>query len=174
MEPGNNQKTEPTWRWIMPVVALVIIIIIGVVTKQYLGHKQSSTSYHLAMVAVGDKSRDGKKTSCGDTIVRYEGDTSIRLDLSEVYIDLLSIKKYDYYEGLKNPLYKSDLKVDSAQVDDSGKAVVRLSGKVVSSSDCESEQMKDQLAETAKAYKGVKSVDVTVNGKTLDEAFKTQ
>lgn len=171
MEPGKD-RTEPNWRWLMPVIALVIIAVIGVVTKQYLSSKQSSTTYKIAMVAVGDKSRNGEKTACGDTVVRYEGDTSIQLDLSEIFIDLLSNKKYDFYDGLKNPLYKSDLKIDSVQTDEKGKAIVRLSGKVVFANDCEAQQIKLQLQETAKAYKGVKSVDITINGKNLNDAFK--
>ncbi len=166
MEPGN--KPEPNWRWLMPVAALILIITIAVVTNKHVSDQKAATTYPQAMVAIGDNGVRGDRTSCGDSVVTYRENTSMNVKLIDVYSDLFEKKSYDFKDGLKNQLYKSNLQVTSADIDADGTAKVVLTGSLDYKDACELDRIKLQLKNTGKGFKGVKKVDIKLNGKALD------
>jgi len=159
-------------KWLIPLAALVVIAGIGVTTWKILDGRKGTGYYDLYFVAVGDNGQQGDKIGCGDSIVPIKRQTVSDTQLSDVYQDLLDIHDYDFTPGLKNALWQSQLTLESVDIT-AGTAFVTLKGTIVQSDKkCDAPRIKAQLEQTAKQFDGVKDVQITVNGQSLDEALK--
>lgn len=159
-------------KWLIPVGALIVVVVIALATKHFVLNKSDGDIYKLYMIAMHDNGRQGPKTGCGDSIVAVERQTVRPLDITDVYQDVVGEKEYDFSADLKNPLYASDLNVDSATIDSRGIAHVFLTGTLKTGDSCENNRIKSQLEKPAFQFKGVKSVEVQVSGQSIDDLLK--
>jgi hypothetical protein len=158
-------------KWLIPLVALVIIIVLGVATWVIVHNRKDASSYKIYFIAAGDNGARGTKIGCGDSAVPIKRQTVSTTQLADVYQDLLDIHDYDFTPELKNALWQSQLELESADIT-AGTAFVTLKGTLtVSDKKCDPPRIKAQLEETAKQFEGVDDVRITVNGQTLDEAL---
>ena len=133
------------------------------------------SQYSIYLIALDDKGLNGKEVGCGDSSVavtqtsQKSNATSNDL-LKEAFDNLLALKTKDYGEsGFNNFLADSKLKLVSTEIKD-GKASVKLSGQLSLAGECDDPRVKAQLQETAAQFDDVNSVEIFLNGKTLEQA----
>lgn len=125
----------------------------------------------IFMIGIDDNGKGGEKIGCGDSVIAVEREIKptqavIKASMEE----LLSLKKETYGEsGLVNTLYQSNLKFLSAVIDDKGIATVKLSGDLVLGGVCDNPRIKAQLEQTVKQFSTVKSVEILINNKKLND-----
>jgi spore germination protein GerM len=84
---------------------------------------------------------------------------------------LFSLKDRFYGEsGFYNSLYQSNLKVDSAKIEN-GIATIKLSGNLMLGGVMDNPRVKAQITETALQFSTIKEVRIFINDKTIDEAL---
>lgn len=177
----------------LTVILLVIIAVAGVIfllrydgpggtdeTNKSTEQTKTSTdkakpvSAPLALyyVALNDNGKAGELIGCEDSLVPMITESVTTTNrLKEAMTRLLANKmqKVDDTE-LYNALYQADLTLESATVED-GVAKVVLTGTLNLRGVCDNPRVEAQLEETAKTAADVNKVEVTLNGKTLDEAL---
>jgi hypothetical protein len=85
---------------------------------------------------------------------------------------LLSVKDQYYGQsGLYNALYQSDLQVESINLDNSGKAVVYLTGSLKMGGECDTPRVQAQLEQTVLQFPTVTEVAIFINGKPLSDVL---
>lgn len=126
---------------------------------------------NIAYTADGDDGKIGEKIGCGDSVVLVSKTTQATSG-AEGALRLLLADKSEKYgtTGLRNALWQSSLTLDGVTVVEKT-ANVKLSGKLQLSGVCDIPRVKAQLESTVKASGDVTTVNITVNGKTLDEAL---
>lgn len=126
----------------------------------------------IYLIALDDNGKSGQKLATGDSLVGVEREiTPTPTPLRAALDELLTLKTRDYGQSrLYNPLYQSDLKVESAAIT-AGKAVIRLTGQLQLSGDMDGPRVEAQIEETALQFSTVKDVEVTLNGKNLHDAL---
>lgn len=131
--------------------------------------------YSIYLIALNDQGLNGKEVGCGDSVVPLvenstkSAATNTEL-LNEAFNNLLSIKdKTLPQSAFSNFLAGSKLKLVSAEIKD-GKAIVKLSGQLSLAGECDDPRVKAQLQETAAQFDDVKSVEIYLNNKTLEQA----
>lgn len=130
------------------------------------------TKANIYLVAIEDNGKSGKKIENGDSLIPVELDITPSVNPLEASINkLLSIKDQFYGEsGLYNALYQSNLTVDSAEIKDDI-AEIHLSGNFVLGGVMDNPRAKAQIEETAMQFDNVKSVNIYVGDKTIDDAL---
>jgi predicted ABC-type sugar transport system permease subunit len=162
-------------KWLIPLGAVIIIVIIALLTKHFVLNRTEAGTYKIYMVAVGDNGKQGKRIGCGDSLVAINMQTVRVNQLFDVYQDVVGVTNYDYSATLKNPVAESKLDVSSATaVDDTGTARVYLTGNFSVSGTCDGERVQAQLEQPAYQFPGVKRVAVFINGIPLDQVLKQQ
>ncbi|HEX6386992.1 MAG TPA: GerMN domain-containing protein [Anaerolineae bacterium] len=73
-----------------------------------------------------------------------------------------------------NALYQSDLHVESAEVDESGTAVVHLSGEYALGGTCDTPRFEAQLQETARQFSTSGEAAIFINGQPLEEVLSAR
>lgn len=123
------------------------------------------------MIAADDNGQSGKLIGCGDSVVGVIREIPYTQAVLKAAMEqLVSIKDKNYGEsGLYNPLYQSSLNLVSATIDSGGKATIKFTGTLQLSGTCEDPRIKAQLEETALQFSTVKSADIWINDKTLNE-----
>jgi hypothetical protein len=131
----------------------------------------ASRRVRLVYIADGDDGRIGEKVGCGDSAVVVSRSAQATSDL-EGALQLLLADKSEKYgtTALRNALWQSTLTLDSATVIDKA-AVVKLSGDLQLSGVCDIPRIKAQLENTVKESSAATVVNITINGKTLDDAL---
>lgn len=89
---------------------------------------------------------------------------------------LFSMKDRDVKAGtytFYNALYQSDVRLDSASVEN-GVATVRLSGKLVSGGVCDDPRIVAQIKKTVEQFPTVKSSKIFINNQPLESYFSGQ
>jgi len=135
----------------------------------------TTPQYSIYLIALNDQGLNGKEVGCGDSVVPLiQNSTKTTATnselLSEAFQNLLSIKDKNLPQSAySNFLADSKLKLISAEIKD-GKAIVRLSGALSLAGECDDPRVKAQLQETAAQFDDVKSVEIYLNNKTLDQA----
>lgn len=130
------------------------------------------TKVKVFLIAIDDNGKSGKKIGAGDSVIPVEvavepTNTPLKAALNK----LLSIKDREYGQsGLYNPLYNSNLKLESAIIKD-GQAEIRISGNLMLGGVLDNPRVKAQMEETALQFSSVKSVLVYLNDKKLDDAL---
>ncbi len=160
-------------KWFIPVAAIAVIAVIALVTWRFALKPADPGYYKFYMVAIGDKGKRGTKLGCGDSLVAVQRQTVSDTKITDVYQDIVNMHDYAYDStGLRNSLYQSDLQVQSATIDAQGIAHVDLTGTIKQSGGCDVARITGQLQQPAYQFKGVKSVDVRINGVDLAAALK--
>lgn len=132
----------------------------------------TTTRVKLYYIAIEDAGKSGKKIGCNDSVVPVNVDIpATRSPLVASYEKLLANKSRDYGQsGFINSLYQSNLKIDSASVVN-GVANIKLSGTMSLGGVCDAPRFQAQLEETALQFPTVKSVNITINGKSLQSVL---
>ncbi len=127
---------------------------------------------NIFLVALDDAGKSGEEVGCGDSlipVVREVPSTQAVLQVS--LMQLFSLNDQYYGEsGLYNSLYRSDLQVDSAVVEN-GKAIIRLSGQISLGGTCDNPRVEGQIRATAMQFATVKTVEIFLNDQPLSEAL---
>ena len=166
-------QQESAKKWFIPVIALVLIGAIAVATWHFVLNKPHPGQYKIYVIAPGDNGKKGSKVACNDSLVPVAFQNVSNVTISDVYQDLVGLHSYNYDNGLTNPIGGlSDLNVDLAVVGSDGVAHINLTGTLNKVSSCDAARITAQLTKTAYQFSGVKSVNVTVNGKPLDQALQ--
>lgn len=123
----------------------------------------------IFMINPGDNGKEGVLVGCGDSAVAVQREVPQTQTVLKAAIEqLLSVKDKDYgMSGYYNALYQSNLTLNSATIDSSGKATIKLSGNLLTSGACDNPRVIAQITETAKQFPSVKSVEVLVNGQDI-------
>lgn len=134
---------------------------------------QPITRVKIFMVEMaGAEPFTGPTIGCGDRLVPVNRDVKGQAVLKAALEDLFSIKTGFYGEsGFYNSLSQSNVKVDSAVIDASGKATVKLSGTLMSAGTCDDPRIQEQIKATVMQFSTVKSAVITINGETLAAYF---
>lgn len=135
----------------------------------------TAPQYSIYLIALNDQGLNGKEVGCGDSVVPLvqtstKSTASNSELLNEAFNNLLSIKdKTLPQSAYSNFLADSKLKLISAEIKD-GKAIVKLTGALSLAGECDDPRVKAQLEETAAQFDDVKSVEIYLNNKTLEQA----
>jgi len=118
------------------------------------------------LVALDDNGRRGKKIGCNDSLVPVTRTVSAdAVPLKAAVEELLTLPR-ENEGGLGNYWFGDNLRVQSATVR-AGVATVRISGNVFIAGVCDAPRIEGQITETARQFRGVRSVRVFVNGRRL-------
>lgn len=143
-------------------------------------HDSSPTSSSVAtnqkmevkifMVAVDDNGASGTKIGCGDSAVSVIREVpQTQAVLKAAMKQLISVKdKYYGQSGLYNPLYQSDLSLESVAIDN-GKATIKFTGTLTLSGTCEDPRIEAQFMQTALQFPTVSKAEIFINGRNLKD-----
>jgi len=150
-----------------PAIANPDVIFPG----QYLAIPAPATETQpVTIYMIGPKSGEpaGQAMVCGDSVVPVE--VSIAKTSTPVHDSLKHLLDlrytFDEQTGLYNPLARSNLALESAQVV-GNHATVKLAGRIYSDSLCEAPMIIAQIEQTARQFTGIKHVTVMINGQPL-------
>lgn len=131
----------------------------------------ASRQAKIVYIADGDDGRTGEKVGCGDSAVVITKTVQATSDVEGALQSLLADKSEMYgTTGLRNALWQSTLTLDSVVVVEKT-ATVKLSGNLQLAGVCDIPRVKAQLESTVRESSGATTVNVTINGKTLDDAL---
>lgn len=127
---------------------------------------------NIYFIALEDNGVAGKKIGCNDSVVPVKREIAkTQTPLKAVLEELLSYKNQYFGEsGLYNALYQSDLRFDSAVIQN-GEAVIKLSGILQLGGACDNPRVKAQIEETALQFQTVSTVRVLINNKPIDDVL---
>ncbi len=126
----------------------------------------------IYLIALDDNGKSGEKLVTGDSLVPVDRKIEpTQAPLKAALTELLALKGREYEEGgLLNPLYLSDLKIDSVTVAD-GKATIHLSGKLSVAGDMDGPRIEAQIKATAEQFPTVQETEIFINDKKLEETL---
>jgi len=127
----------------------------------------------IFMIAVDDNGQAGTPVGCGDSVVPIMVEIpSTQAVLKAALQALLSTKDQFYGQsGLYNALYQSDLQLESASIDASGKASVNLTGSLKMGGECDTPRVQAQLEQTVRQFPNVTEVNIFINGKPIADVL---
>jgi hypothetical protein len=127
----------------------------------------------IYLVALEDEGRSGPQIGCNDSLVAIRRDIApTRAPLRAALTELLAIEEQFYGQsGLYNALYQSDLQLDQVSIDETGKAIIHLSGQYTLAGVCDIPRFEAQIEATAKQFTTVNNVTVFINGIPMEEAL---
>ncbi|HEX8559807.1 MAG TPA: GerMN domain-containing protein [Pyrinomonadaceae bacterium] len=123
------------------------------------------------LVALNDNGRRGKRVGCNDSLVPVTRTTAPGSDLLRAAVELLLATPRENEGGLGNYWFGENLRVQSV-TQRGGVATVRLGGQVYVAGVCDVPRIEGQITETARQFRGVRSVRVFVNGRRLADAIR--
>lgn len=144
-------------------------------TKSATSEPEAAMKIKIFMIAENDNGKSGKLIGCGDSAVGVEREIPKTAGVLKAALEeLLKVEGQKYGEsGLYNALYQSDLKLESASIENET-AIIKISGEIITSGTCDDPRFKAQIEETALQFPTVKKVEIFVNDKNLDEIFSQQ
>jgi hypothetical protein len=123
------------------------------------------------LVALDDNGRRGRKIGCNDSLVPVTRNVSAdAVPLKAAVEELLAIPR-QYEGGLGNYWVGENLSVQSVVLR-AGVATIRIRGNVYIAGVCDAPRIEGQIRETARQFRGVRSVRVFVNGRSLADALR--
>lgn len=130
---------------------------------------------NVFLVAVDDNGKSGTRIGCGDSLIPVIREIIPTQAVLQVALtELFSLNDQYFGEsGLYNALYRSDLQVDSAVIEDE-QATIRLSGQLSLGGVCDNPRVEGQIKATATQFSSVKTVEIFLNGRPLSEALSLQ
>jgi hypothetical protein len=128
------------------------------------------TRTNIYLIAVDDGGEVDKLVGCNDSVVPVEVEIEPTIaPLTAALEALLSVESRSYGESeLYNALYRSDLRVVSVDIDERT-AIIRLSGSVQLGGVCDTPRVQAQIRQTALQFRTVDAVNVTIDGRSLDD-----
>jgi spore germination protein GerM len=123
------------------------------------------------LVALDDNGKRGRRVGCGDSLVAVA--RRVRDDgapLKAAVEELLSIPR-ESEGGLGNYWFGENLRVQSATLR-AGVATIRIRGQVAVAGVCDEPRIEGQIRETARQFRGVRTVKVLVNGQRLADVIR--
>ncbi len=125
---------------------------------------------NIYLIAVGDEGESGIEIGCGDSIIPVEvaiEPTNAPLTASLEKL-LIIDEEYSGQSGLYNALYRSDLSIDSINIQN-GEAIIRLTGELRIGGVCDEPRIQAQLEQIALQFSTVDNVSIFVNGTPLED-----
>ncbi len=125
----------------------------------------------IYLVALEDNGANGIQIGCGDSLVPLTILVEPTRDpVSAALTQLFQIKHQFLNEsGYYNSLYQSALKVDDVEYGPGGDIWVALSGEYLLGGLCDNPRFQGQIEQTIRTAAEVSAVNVTVNGKPLQD-----
>jgi hypothetical protein len=123
------------------------------------------------LVALDDNGRRGRRVGCGDSLVAVT--RTVRDDgapLKAAVKELLTTPR-EFEGGLGNYWFGENLRVQSATLR-GGVATIHIRGQVAVAGICDEPRIEGQIRETARQFRGVRTVKVFVNGQRLADAIR--
>ncbi len=129
----------------------------------------------IYLIAINDAGKSGPQIGCGDSVIAVDREiTPTNAPLKAALEALLSIHDQHYGQsGLYNALYQSNLRVQSVTINN-GVARIALTGTFQQGGVCDSPRIEAQLTSTALQFSTVKSAEITINGKSLQELLSSK
>ena len=127
-------------------------------------------SAQFFMIALDDNGKSGKMIGCGDSVVPVSRHTVATGAPIEISLSELLTEKNEYDGNFYNALYQSNLTLDSV-TNDNGKAIIRLSGTVITNGGCDNLRFEAQIEETALQFSDVNEVEIFINGTNIKDLF---
>ncbi len=126
----------------------------------------------IFLIGIDDNGQGGKLVGCGDSAIPVQVEIAPTQGVLRAALEkLLSIKDQFYGQsGLYDSLFQSNLQVQSVTIDN-GVATVQLSGTMQLAGECDNPRVEAQLVNTVLQFPTVTSVEIFINGKTLQEAL---
>ena len=123
------------------------------------------------LVALDDNGRRGRRVGCNDSLVPVN--RTIRADADELTaaVEALLATPRESEGGLGNYWQGENLRVQSASVR-AGVATIRIRGNVYVAGVCDEPRIEGQIRETARQFRGVRTVRVYLNGQRLADAIR--
>lgn len=124
----------------------------------------------LYLVAIGDDGQQGQQIGCGDSLVAISRPVeSTRTPLRAAYNELFNLSQSDITEaGIINSLQDSNLKFDSAQVED-GVATIYLRGQLRLGGVCDGPRVQGQLEQIALQFPTIREVKIYIDDLSLED-----
>lgn len=128
------------------------------------------------LVALEDNGASGPPVGCGDSLVAVDHPVELTSDPIRAGLERLFSFKDQYVgeSGLYTALYRSNLQVQSTNIDANGVATVELVGEYQLGGACDVPRFQGQIEQTVMAAPGVSSVNVLLNGVPLQQALSSQ
>lgn len=135
------------------------------------GRPAAGREVKVYLVALDDNGKRGRRVGCNDSLVPVTRTVALKADpLKAAVEELLSIPR-EYEGGLGNYWYGENLRVQSAAIR-AGVATIRIRGNVYVAGVCDGPRIEGQIRETARQFRGVRSVRVFINGRPLADAIR--
>jgi hypothetical protein len=127
----------------------------------------------IFVIAVDDNGKTGVPVGCGDSAVPVQVEIHPTQGVLKAALQALLSVKGQYYgqSGLYNALYRSDLQVESASIDNNGNASVYLTGRLVMGGECDTPRVQAQVEQTVLQFPIVKDVAIFINGEPLADVI---
>ncbi len=132
------------------------------------------SSVKVALVAVGDEGRRGKRIGCGDSVVLVDRPIAPTTGvLAASMRELLATRAADVEgQGLATFL-PAGLTLEGVTISN-GVAVIRLRGEPVVAGVCDDPRIEAQIGETALQFSTVRDAAILVGGRTLNQVLCRQ
>jgi hypothetical protein len=125
----------------------------------------------IYLVALDDNGRRGRKVGCNDSLVPVTRNVNAgAVPLKAAVEELLAVPR-EYEGGLGNYWQGENLRVQSVTLR-GGVATIRIRGRVFIAGVCDAPRIEGQIRETARQFRGVRSVNVFVDGRRLADALR--
>ena len=128
------------------------------------------------VIAGGDDGRNGIKIGCNDSAVPVEWPVEQTDQAARTALEfLLSIdEQYVGPPNFYNSLYQSELEIESFSISPERVATLYLTGQVMLGGVCDNPRFKAQIEETLKANADITTLEIYINGQSLDEFLSLQ
>jgi hypothetical protein len=123
------------------------------------------------LVALDDKGRRGKRVGCDDSLVPVTRTVGVGADQLRAAVEELLAVPRESAGGLGNYWQGDNLSVQSVNLR-AGVATIRIKGNVHVAGVCDVPRIEGQITETARQFRGVRTVRVFVNGQRLADALR--
>ena len=158
---------EPGWR-----------VEAGNVGQHYYAWRYPSVQTQqvtIYLIAIGDNGVSGELIGCGDSLIPINREIPANAEpIQGALEELLSIPGPDFGEsGYSTALHNWNVTVDSVNVVN-GLATVEMSGTLAIAGVCEVPRVQAQLERTVLAAPNVTSVEISINGESLDDILSSQ
>jgi spore germination protein GerM len=152
----------------------VCALLLGFACLSFECPAQTTKSVKIYLVALSDNGKNGRKIGCDDSLIAVTREVRSTGAPLKAALEALLATPAESSEGgrqLGNYWKGSDLKLASVSIS-KGTATIKIRGTLTVAGVCDEPRIIEQIEATAKQFKPVKKVKVTVNGTALREAIR--
>ena len=151
--------------------ACLSIVVASAAAVPAAQSKQRTREVKVYLVALDDNGKRGQRVGCNDSLVPVTRTVAADADpLRAAVEELLTIPR-EHEGGLGNYWFGENLRVQSVS-QRAGVATIRIRGNVYIAGICDAPRIEGQIRETARQFRGVRSVRVFVNGRRLADVLR--